>query len=395
MLQIDVMPYASDALEDAMRLAQTKALNSYTYSDCLNYLNYAWRDIYDRMAMIDDGYYGRTVQLTKELTHLPDFVRNTVMVYAAQEPVGFNRQIFRDAGTADLTAPMTYRISGKDLYCRDASRRKVWLYYVPACAQLFFTNHNRDPITYPWNATTEGYDNVPTNNQVGDFGIYELQYSSNDGMDYTKWAGQNIADMQYKWRLHRRSNTGEDIDVTNYINISYDPDMGPWAIEYINCYYPYIFVTWISQYGRGPEGQRIYKSGFYDRNMNWTTFNGFDYTGQKTNVKFIHTEFNDKTGMGVTLLNYNMKDANDPTKPACQTVGCMPDSKLKYPVPEMYRYLVARLADKFSALNESNIMGVQKELVEAKFAFEAFLEKDKSAWKRIENVNPATIGDWL
>ena len=61
----------------------------------------------------------------------------------------------------------------------------------------------------------------------------------------------------------------------------------------------------------------------------------------------------------------------------------------------MYRYLVARLADKFSALNESNIMGVQKELVEAKFAFEAFLDKDKSAWKRIENVNPANLTDWI
>ena len=40
MLQVDVCPFASDALEDAMRLAQTKALNSYTFSDCLNYLNY-------------------------------------------------------------------------------------------------------------------------------------------------------------------------------------------------------------------------------------------------------------------------------------------------------------------------------------------------------------------
>ena len=61
----------------------------------------------------------------------------------------------------------------------------------------------------------------------------------------------------------------------------------------------------------------------------------------------------------------------------------------------MYRYLVARLADKFSALNESNVMGVQKELVEAHYAFEAFIAKDKSAFKRINNANPASIGDWL
>ena len=67
MLQIDTRAYASDALEDAMRLAQIKALNSFTFSDCINYLNYAWSDIYSRMAMIDDGYYGVNVQLTEEL----------------------------------------------------------------------------------------------------------------------------------------------------------------------------------------------------------------------------------------------------------------------------------------------------------------------------------------
>ena len=76
-------------------------------------------------------------------------------------------------------------------------------------------------------------------------------------------------------------------------------------------------------------------------------------------------------------------------------LGWTPDTILDYPCPEMYRYLVARLADKFSALNESNVMGVQKELVEAKYAFEAYLDKNKSAWQRINNVNPATIADYL
>ncbi len=396
MLQVDMIPYASDALADAMQLAQTKSLNSYTFADCLNYLNYAWSDIYNRVAMIDDGYYGKTMQLTEELTHLPKCVKNTIMVYSAQSPLDYNRLVYREAGTTDITSRGVYKMSGRDLYCKDVHRTKMWLYYVPACPQIFFTHHNHDPITYPWNVEKEVYDKAPTTNQIGDYGFYMLQYSTNGGMSYEKWAGQAITPYtQYKWRLRKRDNSGNDIEVSDYINIPYDPDMGPWSIEYINCYYPYIFVTWVSQYGRGPEGQRIYKSGFYDKDFNWVTFNGFDYTGQKTNVKFIHTEFNDKTGMGVTLLNYNMKDANDPTKPACQTVGWTPDSKLRYPAPEMYRYLVARLADKFSALNESNVMGVQKELVESKFAFEAFLECDKSAWKRIENVNPATIGDLL
>ena len=91
MLQIDVTPYASDALEDAMRLAQTKALNSYTFSDCMSYLNYAWSDIYSRMACIDSGYYSKTVRLTKKLTRLPPFVKNAVHVYAAINQRDYNR----------------------------------------------------------------------------------------------------------------------------------------------------------------------------------------------------------------------------------------------------------------------------------------------------------------
>ena len=40
-------------------------------------------------------------------------------------------------------------------------------------------------------------------------------------------------------------------------------------------------------------------------------------------------------------------------------------------------------------------MGVQSELADARFAFFAFLKKDKSAWERMRNVNPATATDWL
>ena len=82
-------------------------------------------------------------------------------------------------------------------------------------------------------------------------------------------------------------------------------------------------------------------------------------------------------------------------KPRIKELGWTPDTKLVYPAPEVYRYLVARLAEKFSALNESNIMGVQSELADARFAFQAFLKKDKSAWERMRNVNPATVTDWL
>ena len=145
MFQVDTRHFASDALEDAMRLAQTKALNSYTFSDCLSFLNYAWSDIYSRMANIDDGYYGTNVKLTNKLTRLPPFVKNSIQVYSAQSPVGYDRLVYRDAGATDMTSSGVYKISGNDLYCPDAERKSVWLYYVPACPQVFFTHHNRDP----------------------------------------------------------------------------------------------------------------------------------------------------------------------------------------------------------------------------------------------------------
>jgi len=97
--------------------------------------------------------------------------------------------------------------------------------------------------------------------------------------------------------------------------------------------------------------------------------------------------------MSVYIKDWNDLDENN--LPRIKELGWTPDTLLDYPIPEMYRYLVARLADKFSALNESNIMGVQKELVEARYAFEAFLDRDKSSWKRITNVNPANIADYL
>jgi hypothetical protein len=100
------------------------------------------------------------------------------------------------------------------------------------------------------------------------------------------------------------------------------------------------------------------------------------------------TAWNDKTGMGVVI-----KDYNDGAK--IKELGWTPDTMLIYPAPEMYRLLVARLADKFSALNESSVMGVQKELIEATYSFDNFIKKDKSAWQRIDNVNGPTVADLL
>lgn len=390
MFQVDTKHFASDALEDAMRLAQTKALNSYTFSDCISFLNYTWSDIYSRMAQIDDGYYGINIKLTSELTKLPPFVKNSLQVYSAQSPVGFNRFVYREAGATDMTSSGVYKISGTDLYCPDAARRTVWLYYVPACPQIFFTHHNRDPKLYENSVNSDktvvwGHDTVRSKK----FNLFILSGMSDDGVQYdiTTASREDILSIT-KWTMTHRG-TGEIEDVSELLNAApmQDEDDGQWKICYISCDYPYIFVT----YEHSLTKEHI--SGFFDSQKQFNIYNPFDFTGRNSDVEYIDCHWNDKTGMSVYIKDWNDLDENN--LPKIKELGWTPDTQLDYPVPEMYRYLVARLADKLAALNESNIMGVQKELVEAKYAFEAFIDRDKSAWKRIVNVNPPTIGDWL
>ena len=480
MLQVDICPFASDALEDAMRLAQTKSLNSYTFSDCLNFLNYVWSDIYNQICMIDSGYYSKTVKLTSKLTKLPKFVKNSIMIYAAQSPQDHNRKIFRQMNNMEMLNSLCYLISGADLWCPDAVHRNVWLEYSPQPAQIFFTQHNRDPKLYP-----DGHD-IERN---GIYNLYELVGFTGDTQVIDKDNINIVTQEQIsacdKWLLRHRANSNSVNDITAYIIRDEDPESGKWDLKYISCDYPYIFCS----YQNNITGE--WHSGFFDKNMEWTDYNPFEWTGRNDNVEYLECHYNDKTGMGVVvkdwndineeLLNterlpekinsviyvanyfeykctdgtiakmtqgywynryatdYNYEKVPDVTEypldpddgdvvrfidtgvlyrfdtatdtwsevdnidivaekqtsPRVKELGWIPDTKLIYPAPEVYRYLVARLAEKFAALNESNIMGVQSELADARFAFQAFLKKDKSAWERMRNVNPATVTDWL
>lgn len=377
MLQIDVQPFASDALEDAMRLAQTKSLNSYTFSDCINYLNYAWSDIYNRVIMIDAGYYSKTVRLTEVLTKLPPFVKSSVSVYTAQQQIGYDRMVYRKSGAADLMSPMTYNISGTDLYCPDAIKKRVWLNYVPSCPQLFFTHHNRDPKIIE---VEEGTEYAAVHNNL--YGMYMLVGKDATGIAITL-SNATTAEIAACtiWQLVNRS-TNAITDITDAIINNKYAASDNWQLTYISCDFPYIFVT----YTNSVTSEHV--SGIIDKQLVFNEYNPFAFTGRNSDVEYLKCSWNDKTGMGVVIRDYN--DNN-----LIKEIGWTPDTKLIYPAPEMYRYLVARLADKFSALNESNVMGVQKELAEAKYAFEAFINKDKSAWSRITNVNIATLGDYL
>lgn len=380
MLQVDTMPYVSDALEDAMRLAQIKALNSFSFSDCVNYLNYVWSDIYSRIACIDAGYYSKTMQLTQEVTHLPPYVKTSLLVYAAQRPTGFDRMIYRNASVNALNEAGTYYISGNDLYCRDATRRTIWLEYLPACPQLFFTHRNRDPIIH---------DEFTVKMSAQYSGLYTL-YGYGDNLvvkvDDPKY--ENAADILEQdiakcttWKLVHKADNRNIEDISDYI-IREDDDGYRWNLVFISCDYPYVFVT----YQHEVSGQ--YLSGIFDRDFCFTIYNPFDFIGRPSNVKYLACSYNDKTGMGAIIKDYNDHEL-------IKELGWTPDNKLQYPAPEMYRYLVARLADKFSALNESNVMGVQSELVDARYAFEAYLNKDKASFKRITNVVGPTMSDWL
>jgi len=355
MLQINVQPYASDALEDAMRLAQTKALNSYSFSDCINYLNYTWMDIYQRCAQMDEGYYSETVQLTQRLTKLPPYVKNSIRIYAAQQPIGFNRDIFRASGYNDLQGVGTYHISGFDLYCPDAERRTVWLNYIPMQPMLFFTRNNRDPKLHDTYTRVENDQyNLYTLDRTG--GTYVLRHKN------SSYAGSH------------------DMDITASLNHGEH-----WDLIYLTCDYPYIFVTY--HHTLTDE----YHSGFFRdilNNAEFIEYNPFAFTGRNSNVEYIDAKWNDKTGLGVVIIDHNDQDR-------IKELGWTPDTLLIYPAPELYRLLVARLADKFAAFNESSMMGVSKELVEAQYAFDNFLKKDKSAWQRIDNVNGPTVADLL
>lgn len=376
MLQINTTNYASDALEDAMRLAQTKALNSYTFSDCLNYLNYTWRDIYDRVACIDDGYYGTNVRITQRLTKLPKLVKNTLQIYYAQNPLGYDRVLLRESGTTDITASGTYKISGTDLYVPDAGGRSIWMYFVPACPMIFFTHHNRDPIIHD-------DDQEPVRNDI--YGLFKLVgYIDDEEIDLKVVDRETLKNVN-KWVMrHRNLALNQQEDVTDIYTAAplNDINDGEWNIVYISCDYPYIFIT----YEHSITGEHL--SGFFGADRQFNKYNPFAFLGRNSDVEYLVCHWNDKTGMGVVVKDYNDNGS-------IKELGWTPDTRLDYPAPEMYRYLVARLANKLATLNESDVMGVQAELVEAQYAFEAYLSKDKSAFKRINNVNPPNIGDWL
>jgi hypothetical protein len=404
MLQIGLKTYASDALEDAMRLAQTKAFNSYTWSDCINELNDTWMDIFQQIAFVDEGYYSKTVRLTKKLTKLPVCVKNTIKVFAAQTTNSYNRELFRASGYDDLNGWNTYHISGWDLYCPDAERRTVWLNYVPQQPMLFYTRDNRDPKLYlDIDALPAKVGGLPQH-----YGMWTITMTAVP-LGAQRYVYGTIGDSalaRYRIDMVYRNTTA---GIPNQeITLNFEHAMGytatggtdhppDWSIHNIIADFPYVFVTYKNVHT--DEHLSGFYKGFPD-DHEFIEFNPFDYTGRNSNVEYRSVKWSDKTGMGAIVDDWgdmyiNDNDDTHTLRPKTKELGWTPDSLIVYPGPEVYRLLVARLADKLAALNESDMMVIQKKLTDAEFAFKAFLGKDKSSWQRIDNVNGPTISDWL
>jgi hypothetical protein len=410
-LQINTIPFASDALEDAMRLAQTKALNSYSWSDMFNYLNYTWMTIYQKVAQVDDGYYSRTMRLTEKLTHIPKYVKNTLVVYAAQDKYDYNRDVFRSSGMNDLKSMSTYHLSGLDLYCPDVMFRRVWLNYLPEQPQLFFTRNNRDPKIYNYDITASNitFPKISTIAELADGSNFKQRYNLYN-LVYDKIAMPDIAPVltTYPFSFNKIGsatlklvyNNPEAGIETDIHDLVYFMDDDNWIVTDIVADFPYLFVTYYNQVSN------IFKSGFFKnivQNSEFNEYNPFSFTGRLNDVEYCYARYSDKTGLGVIVKDWNdmqtLTSADGTTVkytvPTVKELGWTPDSKLDYPDPVMYRYLVALLAKKLSSFDSTNVMGVQTELADAQQAFALFLKKDKSAWSRITNVNGPTVSDLL
>lgn len=352
--------YCSDAVHEAMRNAGIGSMNSFSWGEIQTFLNNTWRDVYQRLVVLDPGYYSTNIRLTKKCTKMPPFVMNSINVFHAKDPTYPNPQKFRESGWADLNSINTFHISGFDLYCPAAEFKIIWCTFVPQPPDLWFPAHSRDPRILD-----------PMEPEVN--------------TQYLMYFLTQI-DGKY-WLFNKRAHitqstdpTDEDIPIHEMLNM-----LGPdWEITYLSCDHPYLFMTlrnlWSNQHKCF-----IIKNIINDAQIN--EFNPFAYNGRDQDIEYIKCHHDDFTGLGVVIKDYS--------DGLYKEVGFTPDTLLVYPCQEMYRLVVARLAEKFSLKSEANRMIVQSELASAEFAFDRFLPKNKASWQRISNVNSPTLSDLI
>jgi hypothetical protein len=358
--------YASDILEAAMELAQSKALNSYSFRDCMNWMTELWQNCYERIAQVDEGYYSKTIQLKKTLTTLPPFVRNTVRVYAARDIGGRpdelpNRFPYREASMTDLNATNVYRISGMDIYCADVGRsgRIIWLEYTPEPPFITYTKNNRDP-----KILEEPPEPPATPNTR--YGSWTLSGNGSTASPYRFTSMHDSTNVVYVQDLLVRE---KHTILAMFLD------------------YPYIFITY-EEDDTGDWSSWILKDAI--KCPSWIRFNPFDYQGRPSHVKYLQVKWNDYTGMGCVI-----EDQDAPEKYKYKELGWTPDTIMWYPSPIMRNYMVAYMARKFADLNGAQIQAIENEIASVNYQIANFLARDKSAWFRFDRVLGPTLGDIL
>ena len=371
---VNEIVYASDLIEEAQNLAQVKAWNSFSFREMLRLLNEVYGYVYEQIALIDQGYWTKTVRLTQQLTHIPPHVKNTVHVYSAQEIVGFDRRMFRQSGNRNLNSPNTYYISGMDLWCPDATRRTVWCEYVPEPPLLTFTKNNRDPKLIP--AGTIG---LPAIEEQQRYGLYRIDLALD--VDPSGVVETNAITVT---ATHLTYTNMDPIDLTALF---------AWEnhnIVYFKCDFPYVFVSYVDTI-TNDYSCFIYKDLI--QGVSKTEFNPFDYLGRPTSLRYLTSKYNDYTGMGCLVRDY--LDLTPEGGPIDKELGWTPDTIVTYPSPIVRTYIVARLAQRIADRNSSNIMEIERVLADASRSLGSFLKRNQGSFSRIDNVTGMTISDFL
>lgn len=374
--------FASDIVYDAMELAQAKAINSFSFRDVINTLTEQWAYCYEKIAQIDSGFYSQTIPIRERLTRLPNLLKQTVLVYAATDPVGYSRKVYREAGNNDMNSPWTYRISGNDLYCWDAPTRRVWLEFVPEPPFLTFTRNNRDykifdeaPINIKYVRDVESGDLLPNADPKNyEFGMFELINDDKVSIDITQLD-------EFIFRPRGSVDLDEQINLTDGFDLSGE-DL---VLESLILDHPYVFVSYRHLH-RPEDYVSFIIEDLFGRFVR-KRYNPFDYTGRPSNVEFLNAHYNDYTGMGVTVLDHSDGKAKE--------LGWTPDTSIVYPSNVVVNYLRAIIAKRFASLNNSIIMGVEEALVSSQIEMSKFLARDQSAWKKINNVVGPNWADFL
>ncbi len=123
---------------------------------------------------------------------------------------------------------------------------------------------------------------------------------------------------------HRQAGMSQyDVNITPIIK-ERNPD---WEVTFLTCDFPYIFVSYKHKI------TEEHYSGFFVNiidNNEFIEYNPFAYLGRNSNVEYLSCKWNDKTGLGVVVKDYN--DIKD-NAPVIKELGWTPDTLLIYPAP--------------------------------------------------------------